>query len=576
MSDYSTGVKMLDLLQAFGVEAVFTSPGSEWPVLWEALEERAAEDLGPRAYSSRHEELAVMQAVGYSLKAGSMTAVALHGSLGLLKAAMAVRYAYHAGVPMVVLTGETASFGEGVGLKVGEHWQRSQSDEGGPAALAQPFVKRSMRVSSPDVLLGTLYDACRTATAAPQGPVLVSIPQEFLHAHLPEASIAGATPWTLHPDPHAVAHGVVVLLAAERPMIVTQSAGRRVQDFDALVELAESLAIPVFDGSSPGYVNFPTDHPLFQGSATRADLEAADVLLTVACPVPWFPASSRPASIEQVLLVDEYPTFANLPYWGISVDQCLAGDISITMGALAKGLREAVAGDPDAKGRVERRGNALSETHDRRREALASDLEGARDTWPVDTRWLGAELASLLPDDAILLEEVTTDKANIIAYAGRRLHGTFFGRTSGGLGLVMGMASGVKLAAPGQLVVQVLGDGGFHYSPALAAFGFAQEYDCPILTVVCNNESYASMVEAHLRHFPDGWGKRTGMKSVQIPSPAYAALARAYGGWGERVDRADSLRPLLRTAIDRVLAGESALLDVPTTPGKRKGKAPSA
>ena len=38
MSGYRTGVQILDLLEVFGVEAVFSSPGSEWPVLWEALE----------------------------------------------------------------------------------------------------------------------------------------------------------------------------------------------------------------------------------------------------------------------------------------------------------------------------------------------------------------------------------------------------------------------------------------------------------------------------------------------------------------------------------------------------------
>ena len=71
-----------------------------------------------------------MHAVGFSQATDTLSAVLLHGSLGLLKAAMAIRYAYHARAPMVILTGETAECGEGDGVKVGEHWQRSQSDLG--------------------------------------------------------------------------------------------------------------------------------------------------------------------------------------------------------------------------------------------------------------------------------------------------------------------------------------------------------------------------------------------------------------------------------------------------------------
>jgi acetolactate synthase-1/2/3 large subunit len=576
MSDYAVGAQILDTLESFGVRAVFSSPGSEWPPLWEALDERAANGQGPLACSSRHEELSVMQAVGYAQATSTLAAVLLHGSLGLLKAAMAVRYAYHARTPLVILTGETAEFGEGDVIKVGEHWQRSQSDRGGPAEIAITFTKAAVRVSAPQIMLGLIEDACRTALTAPQGPVLVSIPQEFLH--LPPKGEHRTSPalWTVHPDPAAIQTLVDGLVAAERPIVVTQSAGRHIADFEALQRLAEALALPVYDASSPGFVNFPDDHPLYQGPATGRVLAESDLILSVACPVPWFPASSRPRSVKRVFQVDDHPLYDNLPFWGLQVDGIVGGRIAVTLDAITAAVSGSGSGPGDLGSRIAARRRQLTEAHARRSERLAAELESARDAWPIDTRWMTAELFSLLPEDAILLEEVTTDKANVLAYGARRTFGGFFGRISGGLGLVMGMAQGVKLAMPDRFVVQILGDGGFHYSPALAAFGFADDYDVPVLTIVCNNGAYASMVEAHVKYFPEGWGVKSGMKSVLIPPPRYAQIAEAFGHWATTVQDARSLRPALTDAVNAVRAGRSALVDVPTAPGKRMSRGPAS
>jgi len=576
MSDYAAGVQILDVLETFGVQAVFSSPGSEWPPVWEALDERADAGRAPHGYSSRHEELSVMQAVGYSQATNTLSAVLLHGSLGLLKAAMAVRYAYHARVPMVIMTGETAEFGQGDGIKVGEHWQRSQSDRGGPAEIARTFTKTAVRVSAPEIMLGLIEDACRSALTAPQGPVVVSIPQEFLHRPPVGERRTSAALWTANADPAAIPAVVDGLVAADRPIVVTQSAGRRIADFEALLRLAETLALPVYDASSPGFVNIPDDHPLYQGPATGRALAGSDLILSIACPVPWFPASARPQSVRQVFQVDDHPLYDNLPFWGLQVDGFVGGSIAASLDAITAEVTDRLSRVSELGGRIAERRQRLAQAHAENADALASELESARDSWPIDTRWMTAELFDLLPDDAVLLEEVTTDKANVLGYGSRKTFGGYLGRISGGLGLVMGMAQGVKLAMPQRLVVQILGDGGFHYSPALAAFGFADDYDVPVLTIVCNNGAYASMVEAHVKYFPDGWGVRSGMKSVRIVPPRYAQIAEAFGHWATTVADAASLRPALAAAVEQVRAGRSALLDVPTAPGKRKNRGPAA
>jgi thiamine pyrophosphate-dependent acetolactate synthase large subunit-like protein len=80
------------------------------------------------------------------------------------------------------------------------------------------------------------------------------------------------------------------------------------------------------------------------------------------------------------------------------------------------------------------------------------------------------------------------------------------------------------------------------------------------------------MVEAHLKQFPDGWGKSSEMRYVQIPPPRYADIASAFDHWATKVEDAGSLRTALEAAIAQVSGGRSALVDVPTAPGKRKGR----
>jgi acetolactate synthase-1/2/3 large subunit len=564
-TDFSTGVKMLEVFDAFGVDALFSSPGSEWPVLWEAIDHRAASHPGFAAYSCRHEELAVTLAIGYNRVSHKTPALILHGTLGLLKAAMALRYALHSNVPMVILTGESAFFGEVANLRVGEHWQRSQSDIGGPPALARPLVKRSERVSSPEVLLGMLYDACRLANTAPRGPVLLSIPQEYLRMPTPSATYPSGSVWETQSNPGDLGDVASMLVEADHPVIVTQTAGAHEDDVQRLVRLAETAAISVYEGNSPGYVNFPTDHDLYQGFASRPALENADVLLAIGCRLPWYPASARPASLRRVVVIDEFPAYDLMPYWGLPVDRVLGGSLSATLNGLSGTIGELLGrAGGDARRKIESRRGTQAARHRDRQQDLDAQVEASRGSWPVDSRWLAAEIAAAAPADAILLDETTVDRANIAEFSRRSRPGTFFSRTSGGLGLVMGIAQGVKLAAPDRTVIEVLGDGGFHYSPALAAFGFAQDYPAAVLTVIADNASYASMAEGHLKYFPGADRRRLGITSNAILPPSYADVARAFGAWGRRVESPEELRPLLAEAIERVSGGQSALLDVPT------------
>jgi acetolactate synthase-1/2/3 large subunit len=109
-----------------------------------------------------------------------------------------------------------------------------------------------------------------------------------------------------------------------------------------------------------------------------------------------------------------------------------------------------------------------------------------------------------------------------------------------------------------------MGDGALSYNPALAALGFAQEYNTPVLVVLFNNQGYASMKSGLLRFYPQGWAvkTRTFHGSEIIPTPDYPAVARAFGWHGERVEEPAELGPAVQRGLAAVQSGTPALVDV--------------
>src|SRR5690349_11663745 len=79
------GEAILQVLQMCGVEDIFSSPGSDWPAVWEALAVRREQGNPlPRYVNCRHEELAVAMAMGYYRSSGKLPALILHTSAGVL------------------------------------------------------------------------------------------------------------------------------------------------------------------------------------------------------------------------------------------------------------------------------------------------------------------------------------------------------------------------------------------------------------------------------------------------------------------------------------------------------------
>lgn len=533
---------LLRALRAMGVERIYASPGSDWAPLWEALA-GVGPGEAPEYLSVRHEETAVAMANGYAKASGKLPAVVLHTTVGTLHAAMALRIALHERVPMVVLAGESAAFAED-GAPLGRQWLRLLADIGGPARLIEPCVKSSCSLNAPQLLASTVQRACQLAASSPRGPVFLSVPIEHLMkevaSELPRASLPAAAA----PDPAALDALALELAAARNPVIITEEVGRDPAAVAALVKLAEVLGAPVFDAWQPYYLNFPRDHPLYGGIITEPVADADAVLLVEAI-APWHPPSKLTRA--KVFALGEDPLRSRLPYWGFRTDEVIPGDVTGSLGALAARLRKRPAPD-------------------------MSRWRGKKQYEPapphITSAWVAQELNQVLPPNAILVDETITHRLDLLRHVDRLGLGGFYEASFGGLGVGLGVALGVKHAEPARTVVCAIGDGAFHYNPVPASFGAAQEHGLPILVILFNNAGYLSQKTDVATYYPQGQAVKSGkfVGTSIVPAPDYAALARAYGGVGERVEDPREVRAALARGFDALAQGRLALLDMVLKP----------
>ena len=556
---------LLRVLGGMGVDRIFASPGSEWSPVWEALTEPQSESI-PLYVSCRHEEIAVGMASGYAKATGKLPAVMIHTTVGSLHATMALRGALHEQVPMVVLSGESIGFGEEEGPDPGGQWLGHLADIGGPARLVERCVKWSFGVNTKAILPATIQRACLLATAAPRGPAFVSVPMEFLFATMtknPPAENRPAPAPTA--DPKGIEELAEMLCRAQNPIIISEEAGRSPSIVERMVELAELLGAPVVESRSTGYLNFPRNHPLHGGYSPQEYLPEADVVFLLAAIAPWHPASKGPGPGTKVAVLDENPLRADLPYWGFAVDLCLTGEIESSLEQLLERLKKRLSkGEPELVRRAEKwRGRFEERKRQWKEEALS-----ARDKKPIDTRWVAYELNEILPPDAMVVEETITHRLAIHRYLDALRPGSFFAGCIGGLGTGLGTALGVKAAASKRPVICLIGDGSFNYDPALAALGVCQEHQMPILIVLFNNLGYLSQKSGVPRYFPDGWAVRTKnfVGTSIVPSPDYAAIAKAFDGYGERVEEPGDVRRALERGLKAVAGGQLALIDIRLAP----------
>ena len=267
--------------------------------------------------------------------------------------------------------------------------------------------------------------------------------------------------------------------------------------------------------------------------------------------------------------IDIDPLKADFPMWGFPTDMRIQGDCAIVLQQVLDAV-EARADDAYRR-RVAERIASWSGAREAsaKRRAAASANKGV--SGALNPAFVFATLSAKLSQDDVVLNEAIRNGPVLQEHVTRTKPQSYVGLAGGGLGFSGGMALGLKLAQPDRRIVQVIGDGGFHFSSPDSVYAVAQQYQIPILTVVLDNGGWQAVKSAVQRVYPKGVAAETDQFQSRLTSGRqgerrdFSAVARAFGAHGECVTEPDELA----AAIDRCFAalddGKAAVLHVHVT-----------
>ena len=180
-------------------------------------------------------------------------------------------------------------------------------------------------------------------------------------------------------------------------------------------------------------------------------------------------------------------------------------------------------------------------------------------------------IADGLIEDDIVLNEAIRNAPILQQHVTRTKPQSYVGLAGGGLGFSGGMALGLKLAQPDRRIVQVIGDGGFHFSSPDSVYSVAQQYQIPILTVVLDNGGWQAVKSAVQRVYPKGVAAETDQFQSRLTSGRqgeardFSAIGRAFGAHGECVSEPDDLADTIDRCLAALADGKAAVLHVHVT-----------
>jgi acetolactate synthase-1/2/3 large subunit len=267
--------------------------------------------------------------------------------------------------------------------------------------------------------------------------------------------------------------------------------------------------------------------------------------------------------------IDLDPLKSDFPMWGFATDLRVQGDSSIILTQVLEAI-EALADDAFRKrvaARIESWAAARELSAKRRLAASAS--KGGSGT--LNPAFVVAALGDAISQDDIVLNEAIRNGPVLQTHLKRTQPQSYVGLAGGGLGFSGGMALGLKLAQPKRRIVQVIGDGGFHFSSPDSVYAVAQQYQIPIFTVVLDNGGWQAVKSATQRVYPKGIAAETDQFQSRLTSGRqgerrdFSDVAKAFGAHGECVREPDELGPAIERCLAALDDGKAAVLHVHVT-----------
>jgi acetolactate synthase-1/2/3 large subunit len=575
MTRRSTAHYFLEALVDLGVEYIFANLGTDHVSL---IEEMARWDKQGRKHPEMilcpHEVVAVHMAGGYALATGRGQAVLVHVDAGTANACMAIQNLFRYRLPVLLFAGRAPHtlHGELTGSR--DSYVHFVQDPFDIASIVRPYVKWEYSLPSGVVVKEALARASAFAHSDPPGPVYMMLPRETLAEEWEEADMPAYPPARYGSvqaggiEPARAEAIAQALMAAENPVAFAAYLGRKPQAVAVLDRLARACGIRIAEFNSID-LNIPQDSPCFAGSDPLPLLENADLGLLLDSDVPFVPRYARRTNAMKWIQIDIDPLKSDFPMWGFPTDMRIQGDSAIILQQVLDAVD--ARADDGYRRRVADRLAGWSAA----REAAAKKRAAAGATKGVagalNPAFVFATLSGKISQDDVVLNEAIRNGPVLQEHVTRTKPQSYVGLAGGGLGFSGGMALGLKLARPKRRVVQVIGDGGFHFSSPDSVYAVAQQYQIPVFTVVLDNGGWQAVKSAVQRVYPKGIAAETDQFQSRLMSGRqgerrdFSAVAKAFGAYGECVTEPDELAAAIERCLAELDDGKAAVLHVQVT-----------
>jgi acetolactate synthase-1/2/3 large subunit len=443
--------------------------------------------------------------------------------------------------PMVLLT----DFSDAPHFHLHAPYQQATGDYGSWDARRAfgGVTKQVMQAHEPLEAVQATQLAIKHALSGQMGPVAILFSHDSLAGTITPDQQPPLYPTRFYLPPPAppidlaqIDQAAERILAARKPVIIAGNGVRISQAYEELQKIAETAGLPV-GTTAAGKGVFPETHPLALGvfgtfgtPAANACIGEADLVLVLGSKLSpsdtaWANGKLLDPTRQSFIQVDIEPKNAS---WTFPAEQVVLGDIKMFLGQLHEAVRSK-AGHRRAE--AERRVAAHRSEH-----GYFNVPAYDSDDKPILPQRVIGELMKNLPENAIVTCDAGENRILMTHFYQTKMAGGFLQAAgSGPMGFGIPAALAAKLVHPDRPVVAVCGDGGF--AMTMNGMMTAIEHDIPITTVVFNNNAL-------------GWVLHGGGPfAAEFNDFNHAAIARAMGCRGHRVEEAKDLGPALKEAL---------------------------
>ncbi|MDO5648250.1 thiamine pyrophosphate-binding protein [Paracoccus sp. (in: a-proteobacteria)] len=495
------GQVLVSALKAQGITRVFSVPGESYLAVLDGLHDSDIQNI-----VCRHEGAAAMMAEAYAKLTGRPGVCLVTRGPGATNASAGVHVAKQDSTPMILLVGQIAR----------PDRDREAFQEVNYRQMFTGLAKWVAEIDDTDRIPEYMARAFDLAQSGRPGPVVLSLPEDMLAADTDAPNLTPAPRPMMGLSADQVAAITDALAGAERPLVIPGGSRWTQDDADNLARFADAWGLPVavpfrrqdyMDNRLPNYAG-----DLGVGMNTRMGdaLRESDVILAL----------------------------------GTRLGDTLTQGFDL-MNPRGQGRRIIhIHPDPDEIGHLWRADpgipacpraalRCLADTPAPRRwDDWTARLRAHYTEWqqPIETpgavkmerviRWLSDNL----PDDAILTNGAGNYAAFLHRYFTFKRAKTQIAPTSGTMGYGLPAAIAASLDQPDRVVVCLAGDGCFQMT--LNELSTAAQYGAKPIVIVANNGRYGTIRMHQEKHYP---GRVSG---TDLANPDFAALARAYGGFG--------------------------------------------